>query len=92
MGEKECSSIIAKAWQQVDSSTSLCFVMEGIATCVVELGKWNKSSFRHVQKELLNAKMRMKLLQESDPSMPLLLEHNETREEVQKWLERYELM
>ncbi|XP_040998143.1 uncharacterized protein LOC121244182 [Juglans microcarpa x Juglans regia] len=92
VGEKECSSIIEKVWQQVEGSASLICVIEGISACAIDLGKWNQNSFGHVQKELTSANRRLKFLQESDPYLTILHEHSKAREEVQKWLQRDELM
>ncbi|KAG2680684.1 hypothetical protein I3760_11G109900 [Carya illinoinensis] len=92
VGEKECSSIIEKAWRQVDGSNSLSRIMKCISTCAKDLGRWNQTSFGHVHKELASTKLRLNLLQENDLSCYFLAEHNKAKEEVQKWLEKDELM
>ncbi|XP_042974784.1 uncharacterized protein LOC122306423 [Carya illinoinensis] len=92
VGEKECSSIIERAWCQRNGSISLDQIMGRISRCAIELGRWNKTSFGHVQKNLANAKRKLQCLEANDSGSLSLEEHKQACLEVQKWLERDELM
>ncbi|KAG2707736.1 hypothetical protein I3760_05G160800 [Carya illinoinensis] len=92
VGEKECSSIIERAWCQRNGPISLDQIMGRISRCAIELGRWNKTSFGHVQKNLANAKRKLQCLEANDSGSLFLEEHKQACLEVQKWLERDELM
>ncbi|KAG2666985.1 hypothetical protein I3760_15G091300 [Carya illinoinensis] len=92
VGEKECSSIIERAWCQRNGSHILDQIMGRIFRCATELGRWNKVSFGLVQKNLATAKRRLQCLEENDSGSNFLEEHKQACLEVQKWLERDELM
>ncbi|XP_042942763.1 uncharacterized protein LOC122276942 [Carya illinoinensis] len=92
VGEKECSSIIERVWCQRNGPISLDQIMGRISSCATELGRWNKASFGHVQKNLASAKRRLQCLEENDSRSHLLEEHKQACLEVQKWLERDELI
>lgn len=90
--DRECSSIIEKVWSGGDVSSSLSHVMGCISRCASDLKRWNKCLFVHVQRELSSAQLRLKAIQESNPTSQSLLDHKIAREDVQKWLERDEVM
>ncbi|XP_042950087.1 uncharacterized protein LOC122282202 [Carya illinoinensis] len=92
VGETECSSIIERVWGRRHGPISLDQIMGRFSSCATELGRWNKASFGHVQKNLATAKRRLQCLEENDSGPHRLEEHKQACLEVQKWLERDELM
>ncbi|XP_042962749.1 uncharacterized protein LOC122297028 [Carya illinoinensis] len=92
VGNKDCSSIVERIWGEGENSAQNNHLMENISKCGDDLSQWNKRSFGNVQKELASAKDKLKGIEEMDPNFQHTSLHKEAREEVQKWLERDELM
>ncbi|XP_041011306.1 uncharacterized protein LOC121255085 [Juglans microcarpa x Juglans regia] len=92
VGDKECANIIEKGWNNVGGPNSLYEIMGKVSKCAEDLTLWNQSRFGNVQKELHNVKLRLKELQDADPTFLKVSEQQLARAEVQKWLERDEIM
>ncbi|XP_042939609.1 uncharacterized protein LOC122274659 [Carya illinoinensis] len=90
--EKGCDDIIASIWRKGGSGSFMDSLVDFIKDSRVNLKRWNSNSFGNVQKQLSMAKQRMTWLYENDPLGTDKEAHDEAREEVQKWLERDELM
>lgn len=90
-GDSKCANIVEKNWNRVNDSSSIRELMGCISSCASDLKKWNQSSFRNVP-ELSSAKMILKRIQEDDPTCQKLPDHKQACEDVQKWLERDEVM
>lgn len=92
VGDKECSGIVERAWNGGAGVVSLSHIMGIISTCSTKLKRWKKNCFINVQKELASAIMKLKEIQELDPSYQQSSLHKSAREDVHKWLERDEVM
>ncbi|KAG6645864.1 hypothetical protein CIPAW_08G152900 [Carya illinoinensis] len=92
VGEQHCEDIIKSTWRIAEWGLNMLAVMNKIKECGGLLDSWNKHCFSNVQKKLHLARQNMEMLNISDLVGELKADHERAREEVQKWLERDEVM
>lgn len=86
IGEKESMSIIEDTWR------GLGFFMPLLKQCGHRLLQWNKATFGNIQANLGKAKNTLSKLQEEGLTCAQFEQHIQIRNEVNKWLEKNELM
>lgn len=92
IGEQACEDIIKASWRRGERGNSMVGVMSQIKECGNQLDNWSRHCFGNVQKQLCRARQHMEMLFISDPVGEFITDHTWAREEVQKWLERDEVM
>lgn len=91
MGERGCKQIAKSSWDNLFHRNDMAEVMTRILHCSKRSEIWNRT-FGRVQNLLKKAQQNLKMLQERDPTFADKEGHCFARAELQKWLEREELM
>lgn len=87
-----CRQIIVDVWKNHAGRGDLHGVMTRIRWCNDRLETWNKMTFSSVKRKLNLAYKRLNILLQKDPLCQNMGEHRAARREVQKWLEREEIL
>ncbi|KAF5444973.1 hypothetical protein F2P56_034064 [Juglans regia] len=92
IGEQACDDIIRSTWRGKSEGSCMVDLMDKSKKCGSQLQSWNKNWFGNVQKQLRLARQSMELLHALDPVGEQKEDHERAREELQKWMERDEVM
>lgn len=92
VGSEECKKVISQSWGDNDARDSMPLVMNKICDSGDQLKKWNNESSGSVRKCIKEAETNLHRLIQIDPLYFRQTKHKEARGEVNKWLEREDIM
>lgn len=92
LGAQKCLDIVEECQGSVSKHTITKVVIDRIKTYGDDLHRWNKLEFGHVQTNLHMAQTDLQLLQLASPNSINHEQMKGAKNEMQKWLEKDEIM
>ncbi|KAF5458653.1 hypothetical protein F2P56_022666 [Juglans regia] len=88
--EPKCKKVIELAWEGATGQSDLPSILDKIKRCGEKLDVWNRVCFGNVRRNIEQARLKLKKLQQSDPYYQRSNSLRAARTDLQKWLERDE--